>query len=126
MAVWEAVWNETRGQRLPVQARHCASFACRLRGLSFRRRFPPGEALLLVGERENRVETAIHMLFVFFPIAVVWLDGGGRVVDTRLARPFRPAYFPRRPARDILEGPPDLLEWVAVGDRLRFERREER
>lgn len=120
MVVWLSVWNETRGQRLPVRARRCASFLCRLRGMTFRRRFAAGEALLLVGGRESRVETAIHMLFVFFPIAAVWLDGDGQVVDTCRARPFRPLYVPRGPARDVLEGPPDLLKWVAVGERLRF------
>jgi uncharacterized membrane protein (UPF0127 family) len=60
------------------------------------------------------------MLFVFFPIAVVWLDRAGRVVDTQLARPFRPFYTPQGPAKDILEGPPSLLESARVGDRLRF------
>ena len=121
MKVWEAVWNETREERLPVRSRRCRSFLCRLQGLTFRRKLAADEALLLVGERENRLETAIHMLFVFFPIATIWLDQEGRVVDTCLARPFRLIYVPRGPAKDILEGPPELLERVALGDLLRFE-----
>lgn len=115
-----SVWNETRGEQLPLKVRRCASFFCRLRGLTFRRRLQPGEAVLLVGGREGRLETAIHMLFVFFPITAAWLDREGRVVEVRLARPFWPLYIPRRPARDVLEGPPALLEWVAEGDCLRF------
>jgi len=118
MMVWEEVWNETRGERLPLRVRRCGSFLCRARGLTFRRRLEEDEALRLVGSRESRIETAIHMFFVFFPIAAVWLDGGGRVVDARLARPFRPLYVPRGPARDVLEGPPELLQWVEVGERL--------
>jgi uncharacterized membrane protein (UPF0127 family) len=86
----------------------------------FRRHLGDDEGLLLVGRRESRPDAAIHMLFVFFPIAVVWLDAEGRVVDTRLARPFRPAYAPSAPAKDILEGPPALLERVQVGHQLRF------
>lgn len=117
----ERVWNETQEEWLPVRARRCASFLCRLRGLTFRRQLDPEEALLLVGKRESRSETAIHMFFVFFPIAAVWLDREGRVVDTRLARPFRPVHVPQGPAKDVLEGPPDLLAHVEVGDRLRFE-----
>jgi uncharacterized membrane protein (UPF0127 family) len=58
------------------------------------------------------------MFFVFFPIAAVWLDRDGRVVDARLARPFRPIYVPQAPARDVLEGPPALLESLQVGDKL--------
>jgi uncharacterized membrane protein (UPF0127 family) len=61
------------------------------------------------------------MLFVFFPIAAVWLDRDGVVVDTRLALPFRPLYVPAAAARDVLEGPPELLAEVSVGDRLRFQ-----
>jgi uncharacterized membrane protein (UPF0127 family) len=89
--------------------------------LTFRRSLAADEGLLLVGVRENRADTAIHMLFVFFPISAVWLDREGRVVDARLALPFRPLYIPRGPARDVLEGPPQLLEMMRVGDRLSFE-----
>lgn len=119
MARYLTVHNRTRGTTLPVRARWCASF-CRLRGLTFRRHLASDEALLLVGGRESRAETAIHMLFVFFPIAAIWLDRTGKVVDVVLARPFRPFYAPRAPARDVLEGPPELLREVTVGDRLEF------
>ncbi|MBU0703227.1 MAG: DUF192 domain-containing protein [Chloroflexi bacterium] len=115
-----AVWNETRGERVLERVRRCTSFLCRLRGLTFRRALDGDEGLLLVGRRENRADTAIHMFFVFFPIAAVWLDQSGQVVDAQLARPFRPLYVPCAPARDVLEGPPSLLERVQVGDQLRF------
>jgi uncharacterized membrane protein (UPF0127 family) len=120
MATRMAVWNETRGERVLGRVRRCASFPCRLRGLTFRRRLGNDEGCLLVGDRENRIDTAIHMLFVFFPIAAIWLDRKGQVVDAQLARPFRPVYVPRAPARDVLEGPPTLLERVRIGDQLRF------
>ena len=121
MTTWMAARNETRGERLLERVRRCASFSCRLRGLTFRRRLGDDEGLLLVGRRESRAGTAIHMFFVFFPIAAVWLDGDGQAVDVRLARPFRPLYVPRAPARDVLEGPPALLERVRIGDQLRLE-----
>ncbi|MCS7179092.1 MAG: DUF192 domain-containing protein [Anaerolineae bacterium] len=120
MPRWLWIRNQTRRKTLPVRARWCASFWCRLRGLTFRRHLPSNEALLLVGRQESRIGTAIHMLFVFFPIAVIWLDRTGKVVDTALARPFRLWYAPRLPARDVLEGPPGLLEEVSVGDLLVF------
>jgi uncharacterized membrane protein (UPF0127 family) len=119
-AAYTAVTNETRGERLLARVRRCTGFLCRLRGLTFRRALDGDEGLLLVGNRENRTDTAIHMFFVFFPIAAIWLDRDGRVVDVRLARPFRPIYVPQAPARDILEGPPAILEQVQAGDRLRF------
>jgi uncharacterized membrane protein (UPF0127 family) len=118
--VTAAAYNETQGIKLLARVRRCASFLCRLRGLTFRRALDNDEGLLLVGDRENRTDTAIHMLFVFFPIAAIWLDQDGQVVDAQLARPFRPIYVPQAPARDILEGPPTVLGQIQIGDRLRF------
>jgi uncharacterized membrane protein (UPF0127 family) len=115
-----AIWNKTQGERLLGYVRRCGSFLCRLRGLTFRRTMGDNEGLLLAGQRESRVDTAIHMFFVFFPIAAIWLDSDGQVVDAQLARPFHPLYVPRAPARDVLEGPPTLLERVRIGDQLRF------
>jgi len=123
MATWLTVWNETRGEQVLGRVRRCASFLCRLRGLTFRRGLGEDEGLLLVGGRESRADSAIHMAFVFFPIAALWLNRNGQVVDAKLARPFRPFYAPRAPARDVLEGPPKILERVRIGDRLLFEER---
>jgi uncharacterized membrane protein (UPF0127 family) len=91
---------------------------CRLRGLTFRRSLPTGEGLLFVESTESRMGTSIHMFFVFFDIGVVWLAADGTVVDAKVAEPFRPYYAPRAPARYYLEGPPALLTWVRVGERL--------
>jgi len=106
------------GTALPLRVRRCDTFLCRLRGLTFRRSLPADEGLLFVERAESRVGTAIHMFFVFFDIGVVWLAADGTVVDAQLARPFRPYYAPRAPARYYLEGPPALLTWVSVGERL--------
>ena len=117
---WLTAWNETRGERLLGRVRRCESFLCRLRGLTFRRALHDDEGLWLIGPRESRFEAAIHMLFVFFPIAAIWLDGSGRVVDARLARPFWPWYLPRASARDVLEGPPELLARISIGESVRL------
>ena len=78
------------------------------------------QVYLFVEGRESVAQTAIHMLFVVFPIAVVWLDRDRHVVDKVLARPFRPYYAPSRPAQYYIEGHPDLLDRVDVGDQLEF------
>ncbi|HET91143.1 MAG TPA: hypothetical protein ENN99_10455 [Chloroflexi bacterium] len=120
MATVMTVTNKTQGKRLLDRVHRCTSFLCRLRGLTFRKGLATDEGLLLVGQRDSRTETAIHMFFVFFPIAAIWLDSQGQVVDAQLARPFRPLYVPCAPAKDILEGPPGLLHHVQAGDRLCF------
>jgi uncharacterized membrane protein (UPF0127 family) len=109
------------GTALPLRVRLCDTFLCRLRGLTFRRSWPQDEGLLFVESAESRVATSIHMFFVFFSIGVVWLAVDGTVVDAKLALPFRPYYAPRAPAKYYLEGTPDLLSWVQVGERLTIE-----
>lgn len=109
------------GTALPLRARLCDTFLCRLRGLTFRRALPEDVGLLFVESAESRVATSIHMLFVFFSIGVVWLAADGTVVDAKLALPFRPYYAPRAPAKYYLEGTPGLLSWVQVGERLTIE-----
>lgn len=87
--------------------------------MTFRRELPTGGGLLLVESAESRVNTAIHMWAVFFPLGVVWIDSNRLVVDTKLARPWG-IYIPKEAARYILEGSPSILGSVAVGDRLEF------
>ena len=115
------VHKSTRATLL-TNVKWCASFLCRLRGLTLREPLAEGEGLLLVERRESRLDTAIHMFFVSFPIAAVWLDARYRVVDTCLARPWRPFYAPRAPAQYILEASPDLLKTISIGDELGFEK----
>jgi uncharacterized membrane protein (UPF0127 family) len=103
------------------RVRWCDSFFCKLRGLTFRRQLQMQDALVLVESNDSTSATAIHMLFVFFPIAAIWIDSAGEVVDCRLAKPFRLVYVSRAPARYVLEGPPGLLETLKPGDRVGFE-----
>ncbi len=98
-----------------------ASYWGRLRGLMFRSSLRPGEALLLVEAHDSRAATAIHMFFVPFAIAVIWIDSRGRVVDKVEAQPWRPFYAPSAPARYVLETAPEFLNQVHVGDEVDFE-----
>ena len=81
----------------------------------------PDKGLLLVEARASRFDTAIHMLFVFMDLAVIWTNSEKIVVDTVLARSWRPVYSPLRPARYILEIHPDRRNEFKIGDRLEFQ-----
>lgn len=118
--MWLQIQNLTHPLPTPLRVRDCRSFGCRLRGLMFRRRLATDEGLWLRGSRLSRLESAIHMLFVFFDLGVLWLDDRGVVVDRRLARRWRPLYISRRPARDVLEIAPARLEEFQIGDALRL------
>jgi uncharacterized membrane protein (UPF0127 family) len=114
------VKNRNTGQTLIESARWCSSRFCRLLGLQFRRRLKPGEALILVMPRESIAITSIHMFFVFFPIAAVWVNNKGQVTCTELAKPWRPYYASPTPARYVIETSPDFLDQISVGDEVDF------
>jgi uncharacterized membrane protein (UPF0127 family) len=76
--------------------------------------------LLLVHPMDSVALSAIHMFFVFFPIAAVWIESGGRVVEARIAKPWRPYYAAPSPARYVLESSPEILDRIKVGDEVDF------
>jgi uncharacterized membrane protein (UPF0127 family) len=110
--------NLTNNHVLATKVHRCDTLLARGWGLMFHRPLAEDEVLVFVEKRESISLTAIHMFFVFFPIAVIWLDADKRVVDQVLARPFRPYYAPQQPAQYYVEGHPALLEKVQVGDVL--------
>ncbi len=115
------IHNLTQPNVRPVIAPYCASFLCRLRGLTFRRSLPPEQGLLLVQTRESRLDSAIHMFGVWIDLAVVWINSQEEVVDVKLARPWHPFYLPQRPARYVLELAAGRLCDFVVGDRVKIE-----
>ena len=110
-----------QGQPLLTQVKWCATFGSKLRGLMFRRSIDPDEGLVLAETRSSVAATSIHMVFVPFDIAAIWLDANFEVVHKVLAKAWRPFYAAPKPAKYVLEGPPALLDRVAIGETLRFE-----
>ena len=80
----------------------------------------PDEGLLLVGTRDSRLDSSIHMLFVFFDLAVIWINSDMKVVDKIIAKSWRPAYFSKEAAKYVLEIHPDRSENFHVGDTVQF------
>lgn len=112
--------NLSQPQTSPISAAYCASFFCRLRGLTFRRSIPPDFGLLLVFNRDSRLDTAIHMMFVWMDLSVLWINSTYNVVDVALARRWRPLYIPRQPAKYVLELLPERLSDFKIGDKVVF------
>jgi uncharacterized membrane protein (UPF0127 family) len=112
--------NKDRPLPTPLHAVHCSSFFCRLRGLMFRSSLSLNEGLLLVENKDGRIDTSIHMLFVNMDLAVIWINSSHKVVDTILARAWRPVYVPCQPARYTLEIHPSRINEFKPGDKIEF------
>ncbi len=82
----------------------------------FTSQIPPGTGLLLVQGHESRLDAAIHMFFVNYDLAIIWLDNRYQVVDKCLAHRWHPFYMPTAPARFILEIHPDHLADFNIGE----------
>lgn len=113
--------NRTRPETPALTVGLCRSYLCRLRGLMFRPTLPPEWGLLLVQGRSSRMDAAVHMLWMRFDLAIVWLDENLTVVDVRPARRWQPFLMPAQPARYILETDLRYLERYAIGDALSLE-----
>ena len=88
----------------------------------FRDHLEPDEGLLLVqGKRDSRIDTSIHMLFVPFDLTVVWINTDLMVVDKIVAKAWRPAYAPAKPACYILEIHSDRWDDYQIGDKVEFQ-----
>ncbi|MCA9916257.1 MAG: DUF192 domain-containing protein [Anaerolineae bacterium] len=120
MSKQRLIRNKRTNEIVLPNATWCQSFWCQLRGLQFRSSLADGEGLLFVQDGESRINSAIHMFFVFMEIAVVWLDSSGTVVDKKLAKPWRPLYVPQAAAQYFIEAHPSLLQRVQIGDVLEF------
>ena len=100
--------------------KYCDTFLTQLRGLTFRPRLALDEGLLLVGTRDARLASSIHMLFVSFDLTVIWINSEFQVVDKIIAKSWRPAYFSKQPARYVLEIHPERWGDYEIGDTVQF------
>ena len=115
-----AIENKNRDIEGLLRIKYCDTFLTQLRGLTFRSHLGRDEGLLLVGKRDSRLDSSIHMLFVPFDLSVIWIRSDMQVVDKVLARPWRPAYFSRHPAKYALELHPDRWGDFEPGDGVEF------
>lgn len=118
---WRVLRNKDTNAVVLARVKWCTSFWCHFRGLQLVRHLPEDQGILFVTPFEGRAHVSIHMFFMLFSIAVVWLDSTGKVVDKQLAKPWRPAYTPGAAAQYYVEANPSLLDRVQVGDTLRFD-----
>lgn len=114
------VQNKNKPIKGALLIKYCDTFFTQLRGLTFRSRLGRDEGLILVGRRDSRLDSSIHMLFVPFDLSVIWVNSRMQVVDKVLAKSWRPAYFSKQPARYVLEIHPDRWGDFEIGDGVEF------
>jgi uncharacterized membrane protein (UPF0127 family) len=112
--------NQNRKLDNLPRIKYCDTFLTQLRGFTFRPRLALNEGLLLVGTRDSRLDSSIHMLFVAFDLTVIWINSEMKVVDKVIAKSWRPAYFSKQPAKYVLEIHPEHWGDYEIGDMVKF------
>ncbi|TAK14934.1 MAG: hypothetical protein EPO32_00255 [Anaerolineae bacterium] len=112
--------NLSRPLHQPLQVAYCKDFGCKLRGLTFRRALAMDEGLLMDNLRESKLDSAIHMMGVFFDLGIIWLGEDLKVIDRQFARRWLSILSPSRPARYILEVHPDRLGEFEIGHEISY------
>lgn len=104
-----------------IIAQKAQSFWQRFIGFMFHPPITSAEGLLIDEGENSRVNTAIHMFFMRFNIAAIWINDSFEVVDVRLAKKWQAAILPAAPARYILETHVDRIHDFLPGDRISIE-----
>jgi uncharacterized membrane protein (UPF0127 family) len=105
---------------IKISANWYSSFFSKLKGLMFVTSLPNNTGIILVDNAESRVNTSIHMLFMNFDIATIWIDKSKQVVDVVYAKKWHLAYFPKKAAQYVLEINASHVNDFHIGDQLIF------
>lgn len=113
--------DKNTGSVLAEDVETADSFWSRFRGLMFRRKFEKGEALVF--EIPEGREFGVHTFFVFFPIDLVYLDGGMEVIDIETGVSPWSTYSPETESKYLVEFPAGVVDEyiLEVGHELEFE-----
>jgi len=87
----------------------------------FKKYMPDNQGLLLVQVSDSKVNSSIHMMFMWMDLAVIWINSDFTVVDRVLARRWKLVYFPRSAAKYVLETGISHLDEFNIGDQVCFE-----
>jgi uncharacterized membrane protein (UPF0127 family) len=88
----------------------------RMKGLMFEDQTKFDYALVMVMPKEGRIEASIHMMFVFFPIDVLFLDSNKKIVDIVTLNPFHLNHTPKKASKYVIELPAKSAKSAKIGD----------
>ncbi len=114
------LFNSTTGKKIISKTRFAQGFFGNMKGLVFEREENFDYALVFPLPYESRFGASVHMMFVFFPIDIVFLDAQKKVVDKATLRPWMINYTPRAAAKYFIELPIGCGEKIKVGDTLEW------
>ncbi len=117
------LFNSTSKKKIIDDARLASGFWGNFRGLMFEREENFDYALVFELPLETRLGASVHMMFVFFPIDIVFLNAQKKVVDKATLRPWALNYTPRVPAKYFVEMPLGCARKINIGNSISWQRK---
>lgn len=114
------IFNKTSNRIIINKSERAVSWKG-LKGLMFEKPEKFDYGLIFDILKESRINASVHMVFVFFPICIVYLNENKRVVDKAILKPFLPNYTPKKSARYFIELPVSKNSMVFIGDYVEFD-----
>ena len=98
--------NKTKNKILVNKIKVCKNFLNKSMGLILHKKLKD-KGLVFIFNKEKKV--SLHMIFVFFPIDVLYLDKNKKVIEMK--KDFKPFsfYIPKKRAKYILELPEGII-----------------
>jgi len=101
-----------------IELRVCDTFWTKFIGLMFRKSLSPNKGLLFKYAKESIINTSIHMLFMRFPITVLWINTADIIVDKCIAHPWRLMYASKYPACSVIEVHTQVFDDFLIGCKI--------
>ncbi len=112
------VRNKSHTLKTRLVLDYCEDYWCKLRGLAWQRALNANEGIILAYAKESKMRSAIHMLGMFFDLAIIWLDMDFRVVDVRIAKKWRSFITPQKSAAYVIECSVFRAKEFNIGDQI--------
>ncbi len=112
--------NNTTKKIIIKKVKHAKNFFSKAKGLMFQKKID--FALIFHLNSETMIGASIHMLFVFTPIDVVFLNEEKKVIDlVENLQPWSLNYTPKLKAKYIIELPPKTIKGkISLRDKLEW------
>jgi uncharacterized protein len=114
------LFNKTKNKKIIENVKFAKTYAQKTKGLIFEKPDHFNYALIFEFSKETRHKASLHMMFMRFPIGVLFLNKEKKVVDIAELKPWQLNYTPKQKAKYAIEMPihkiwdislEDVIEW---------------
>ena len=114
------LFNKTKNKKIIENVKFANNSFLRFKGLMFESKDNFDYALVFDFPNETKIGASLHMMFVFFPIDVLFLNSEKQVIDKTTMTPWQFNYTPKKPAKYVVEMPKGKENVVLIGDYLKW------